>query len=344
MTSISKIATKVARPLGLGSIAEEWAIRLGARRSTSRVPDSPRLIWVEPTNACNLRCIMCDRKAVERRKTGLMDFELYKKIIDEGAGMGAKELAMGLGGEPLIHPRLAEMIKYARCKGFSVSFNTNANLLDEEKSRAVLDSGLDKIIFSVDGACKETYEKIRVGGNYDTVVKNIKRFLSLKKKLGLEKPRTIFQTIVMKTTKDEIMPVIDTWHALVDEVSVSAIAEYGSVGGLSTIKSKKNPARIPCPLLWISLSIQWNGDVTVCCNDMGGDLVIGNVTSDSLKSLWQSEKLNEMRRILRTGKPGKIPRCDRCEAINVDLIIKKKVLVKSAASRAAERKISISTD
>jgi molybdenum cofactor biosynthesis enzyme MoaA len=275
MTNISGIITGIARPLGLGNKAEECVIRLGALKSTARVPDAPSLIWVEPTPACNLRCIMCDRKAVERRKTGLMDFNLYEKIIDEAAAMGVKEVAMGLGGEPLIHPRLAEMVKYASDKGLSVSFNTNANLLDEEKARAILRSGLDKIVFSVDGNCKDTYSKIRVGGDFDKVTANIRRFLSLKKEMGLIKPKTILQTIIMTSTRDEIKAVIDAWHPLVDEVSVSAVAEYGDVDRVSLLKRNRHSARIPCPLLWISQSIQWNGDVTVCCNDMGGDLVIG---------------------------------------------------------------------
>jgi radical SAM protein with 4Fe4S-binding SPASM domain len=340
MSFTAKIVSGMARPLGLGPKAAELVIRLGARRATARVPDSPRLIWVEPTSACNLRCIMCDRKAVESRKTGVMDFEIYTRIIDEAAAMGASEIAMGLGGEPLIHPRLPEMIKYARSKGLSVSFNTNANLLDEAKARAILESGLDKIVFSVDGACQETYEKIRVGGNFATVTENLKRFLALKKEMGLDKPRTVFQTIIMKGTENEIGTVIDTWHPLVDEVSVAAVAEYGDVGGVSLVRRNRKSPRIPCPLLWFSLSVQWNGDVTVCCNDMGGELVIGNITRDSLKDLWQSDRLNTMRRVLRKGEKGRIPRCDRCEAINVDLIRRKKALVAGVADRAGGKKIT----
>ncbi len=344
LSTAAGFVSAIARPLGLGPKVEELVIRLGARRTTARVPESPRLIWIEPTNACNLRCIMCDRKAVESRKTGTMDFELYTRIVDEAAAMGAGEVSMGLGGEPLIHPRLPDMIRYARSKGLTVSFNTNANLLDEAKSRAILESGPDKIVFSVDGACKETYEKIRVGGNFDTVTANIKRFLALKKEIGLDKPRTVFQTIIMKGTENEIGTVIDTWHPLVDEVSVAAVAEYGHIGGVSLVKRNRKSPRIPCPLLWFSLSIQWNGDVTVCCNDMGGELVIGNITRDNLKSLWQSDKLNEMRRILRKGQTGKIPRCDRCEAINVDLIRQKKALVAGVASKAGRKKITVTVE
>jgi radical SAM protein with 4Fe4S-binding SPASM domain len=344
LSTAAGFVTVIARPLGLGPRVEELVIKFGARRATARVPDSPRLIWIEPTNACNLQCIMCDRKAVASRKTGIMDFGLYTRIIDEAAEMGASEVAMGLGGEPLIHPRLPDMIKYARSKGLVVSFNTNANLLDEARSRTILASSPDKIVFSVDGACQETYEKIRVGGNFDTVAANLKRFLALKKEMGLDKPRTVLQTIIMQGTEGEIGTVIDTWHPLVDEVSVAAVAEYGNIGGVSLIRRHRKSARIPCPLLWFSLSVQWNGDVTVCCNDMGGELVIGNVTRDSLKSLWQGEKLNGMRQILRRGQTGRIPRCDRCEAINVDLIRQKKALVARVAATAGKNNVTVTIE
>jgi radical SAM protein with 4Fe4S-binding SPASM domain len=144
----------------------------------------------------------------------------------------------------------------------------------------------------------------------------------------------------MKGTGDEIGTIIDTWHPLVDEVSVSAVTEYGSVRGLSLVQANRGSPRIPCPLLWFSLSILWNGDVTVCCNDIGGELVIGNINESSLRSLWQGEIINEMRRILRNGEAGKIPKCDRCEAINVDLIVKKKALIARMAGSTRGRKIT----
>ena len=171
-----EIASKIARPLGLEARIEEMAIRLAASRKTARVPGAPHLIWIEPTSTCNLNCIMCDRKAVSQRKVGFMDFELFTKIVDEAASLGVLQIEMGLGGEPLLHPRLTNMIEYAKNKGLMVGFNTNANLLDEQKSRALLNSKLDSIIFSVDGASKETYEKIRLKGDYDIVTKNIKTF------------------------------------------------------------------------------------------------------------------------------------------------------------------------
>lgn len=322
---------KIARPLRLEARIEESTIRLGAFMRTSKVPDVPNLIWVEPTSACNLNCIMCDRKAVSRRKAGFMSFELFTKIANEAADMGVHEVAMGLGGEPLLHPRLIEMVKYVRSKGLLVSFNTNAELLSQQKSQDILEGGLDEIIFSVDGANKETYENIRLRGNYDITIKNIKKFLSLKENLKLARPKTILQTIIMKDTKDQIGAIVDMWHPLVDEVKVVPVTEYGSISGLSLVHGDRDSHKIPCSLLWFSMSVLWNGDVTICCNDIGGELVIGNALENDLGSLWNSNKLNGIRRIHRKGEWEKVPRCNKCEFINVVLIMKKNVLVSEVA-------------
>lgn len=318
---------KIAKPLGLEVRIEESAMRLGSFIRTSKVPDAPNLIFVEPTSACNLNCIMCDRKAVSRRKAGFMSFELFTNIANEAANMGVHKIAMGIGGEPLLHPRLTDMGKYARSKGLLVGFNTNAELLSKQKSQDILEGGFDEIIFSVDGANKETYENIRLKSNYDIAIKNIKRFLSLKYTLKLERPKTILQTIIMKDTKDQIGAIVDMWHPLVDEVKVVPVNEYGSISGLSLVHGDRDSHKISCSLLRFSMSVLWNGDVTICCNDIGGELVIGNALENELGSLWNSSKLNEIRRIHRKGEWEKVPRCNKCEVINIDLIMKKNALV-----------------
>jgi len=179
----------------------------------------------------------------------------------------------------------------------------------------------------VDGANKETYEKIRLGGNYDIMIKNIKKFLSLKKESELKKPKTILQTMIMKSTENQIKTVIEMWRPLVDEVSVVAVTEYGDVHGLSLVQGEPDSHKIPCSLLWFSLTILWNGDVTVCCSDIGGELIIANILENDLRHIWNSDKLNEMRRIHRKRLLEKVPRCNECESINVDLKRKKATLV-----------------
>ena len=134
---------------------------------------------------------MCPRTVLIARGTfadvGLMEFDLYKKIIDEGEKYNLPSVKLQYLGEPLAHPDLGKQIKYAKDAGvLDVMFNTNATLLTEEKSHEILESGIDAIFFSFDSMDPDTYNKIRLGANYDEVMENILQFLDIKKKYGYD--------------------------------------------------------------------------------------------------------------------------------------------------------------
>ena len=145
----------------------------------------PIRLWIEPTPYCNLKCPMCPQSDpkitdITKGKTH-MDFELYKKIIDEAAGH-VYDINLAHRGESTFHKGLPEMIQYASEKGIKTRLHTNATILNEKMSKAILDSGLDLLSFSFDGFKKEPYEKIRIGSNfektscqYSAIFKNEKR-------------------------------------------------------------------------------------------------------------------------------------------------------------------------
>ena len=142
----------------------------------------PVRIWVEPTSYCNLKCIMCPNKDLPKEQKGFMEWTLYKKIIDEAA-QSIFDIHLLHRGESLLHPDFFKMARYAHEKGLTVKFHTNGTLLNEEKSYQLIKSGIDQFSFSFDGYKKETYEKIRVGADFDKTVQNIIQFLEIKKKL-----------------------------------------------------------------------------------------------------------------------------------------------------------------
>jgi sulfatase maturation enzyme AslB (radical SAM superfamily) len=137
---------------------------------------------------------MCPNKDLPREQKGFMEWPLFKKIIDEAA-QSIFDLHLLHRGESLLHPDFFKMARYAHDKGLTVKFHTNGTLLDEEKAYQLIESGIDQFSFSFDGYKKETYERIRVGGNFDKTVNNIIRFLEIKKKLGSKKPFTILELI-----------------------------------------------------------------------------------------------------------------------------------------------------
>jgi MoaA/NifB/PqqE/SkfB family radical SAM enzyme len=173
----------------------------------------PLEIGVEVINICNLRCIMCPYEEMVTRKTrpqGKMSDPLFKKIIDEVAPFAELIYLHGLG-EPLLHPKIFEFIKYAKKKGLRVGISTNAMLLDKTKSRKLLDSGIDYVILAMDGATKEIYEKIRVGGKFEQVEQNIRQFLQLKKERK-RKPFTVIQFITMAENEKEVDLFSKKWQ------------------------------------------------------------------------------------------------------------------------------------
>ena len=164
------------------------------KRGSVKLPYGPLRLWVELTSFCNLKCPMCTSKDIPDEKVGYMKWDLYKKIIDEAKGF-VYDINLFMGGESLFHKRLPEMIAYAKANGIRTRLSTNATVLTKDKREALLDAGLDFIIFSFDGYEKEVYEKIRVNANFEKTLGNIREFLEEKKRRGSRKPYVVFQVI-----------------------------------------------------------------------------------------------------------------------------------------------------
>lgn len=257
----------------------------------------PLKILVEPTNACNLRCIMCPRTKMNR-KVGNMDLSLFKKIVDESKDF-VKEYQLSQNGEPLMNNKIFEMIKYARSNGVFTSFFSNGTLLDESKGRKIIDSGLDRILITIDGATKETYEKIRVNANFERTVSNIENFLKLKSELGSKKPEFILQIIKMKETESEIPRFIEKFkHLPVDHIRVRPFDTWA--GDADVIKHAPSKivkrSRVACTQLWTTMPILWDGRVVPCCRDYDGFVVLGDVSKSHVFDVWNGPKAKSFRK------------------------------------------------
>src|SRR5262245_19042743 len=147
-------------------------------------PIFPDPVYIESTNHCNLRCIMCPTGlGVSQRPKEYMEMGLYRRIIDEiGPMVGAAVLHSW--GEPLMHPHLCDMIDYAKRANVTVETSTNITLLNEARARRVLEAGLDTLYLAMDGGTRETYERVRVNSKWDKVLRNVDGLLELKQRLG----------------------------------------------------------------------------------------------------------------------------------------------------------------
>jgi radical SAM protein with 4Fe4S-binding SPASM domain len=154
----------------------------------------PIKLWVEVSSNCNLKCRLCANKDLPFNEKGYMDFNLYKKIINEAKDF-VNEINLFHRGEPLLHSQIIQMIKLAKKFNIKTTIHSNAVLLNKEISTNLIKSGLNTISFSFDGYTKSTYEKNRIGSNFENVLNNIIEFLKIKKELNSKLPYTIIQVM-----------------------------------------------------------------------------------------------------------------------------------------------------
>lgn len=276
----------------------------------------PEVYAFETTNICNLRCIMCPYPEMTRR-TGVMALDLFQKVVDEIKPY-ARYIGLHNFGEPLLNPALPRFIDYAAGAGLRTWLSTNATLLTEAKSLELLDSRLDVIIFSLDGATKATYEKVRRQGQFEETKTNVERFLELKKKRNARRPLTIVQIIDMMNTEPEVAGFKEEWRGKADQVLVKAFATWSDqVGGIKELaKGGQRPQphagkRPPCLYLWRSLVVQWDGTIVLCCNDFDNKIVGGDANRQSLREVWNSPLMRDLRARHLRGDFG-TPICRDC--------------------------------
>ncbi|MDD4251228.1 MAG: SPASM domain-containing protein [Candidatus ainarchaeum sp.] len=256
----------------------------------------PRIYQLEITNFCNLKCNMCPYKKMTRKKQH-MKFKLYKKIIDKDLYY-KQAIELHLFGESTLHPEVAKMVKYAKNKGHIVGIATNATALTKEKSRSLLDAGLDNIVLALDGATKTTYEELRCGANFEIVKDNIKTFLKLKK-AGNYNTYSVLQIIKMPKTKKEINNFKKEWQPFLrnglDELRIKKLFDSlgGNVNPEIPVPNYKN--RLPCTELWYGSAVLSNGDVVPCGRDYDGKKRFGNLNKQSLIEIFNSEKYYKFR-------------------------------------------------
>jgi MoaA/NifB/PqqE/SkfB family radical SAM enzyme len=284
------------------------------RTGRSSGPIFPDRVYIESTNHCNLKCIMCPTGlGVIARPKGYMDMALYRRIVDEiGPLVGSAVLHSW--GEPLMHPHLFEMIRLGKRAGMRMETSTNITLLNEERARAVLDAGLDVLYLAMDGATKETYERVRVNAKWDKSLRNIERFLELKARAGA-RTRVVMQIIAMNETRAEIDAFVRRWdRPEVDVVNVKHLDTWGdqvdAITGHKVEREALPMRRVPCPNLWYHGYIFWDGTLTSCERDYDQKTPLGNVRDGVLRA-WNGPVMAALRRHHVEGN-FEAPACQKC--------------------------------
>jgi radical SAM protein with 4Fe4S-binding SPASM domain len=253
-------------------------------KKTAEFKDKPFCVRIENTNICNARCSMCPRDQMTRRQ-GVMDDEAYRRIIDQSVAMGVDYINLHNYGEPLIDNRLSDRVSYAKKKGIRrVTTNTNASLLTADKSRELLEAGLDELFVSIDAASRTTYEKVRIGLDYDILVDNLLNFIRIREKQKA-KSKLIVSFVQSKENTAETEDFIKFWKNKADHVSVSYAHDW--VGSKSD-RIESSRLGYPCRLIFSDLNIAWDGDYLLCCADFDAKIKLGNINDTSMADFWKN--------------------------------------------------------
>ena len=275
-------------------------------------------IRIEPTNVCMMNCKMCPRKHM-KRKVGFMDLGLFEKIVSQLKFKGDK-VTLHHFGDPLLHPKIGEMIRILHKYGLRANFSTNPVTLTEKNIDAILDNNLDAIHISLDGATKETLEKIRgKNANYEKSIERLNDFLREKLRRG-KKTEVTVSIINMKETKEEIEDFKKKWSVKgVDKILVKPFIQWdGSIDEINKLaedsqlaKSHRNKQDYTCFWPWSRLVVLWDGRVVPCCYDYDAKVVLGDLNKQTLKEVWNSKEMQNFRK-LNLNKFPKNHLCEKC--------------------------------
>jgi pyruvate-formate lyase-activating enzyme len=278
----------------------------------------PETIFIEMTNRCNFRCIMCpchgEGSAREMAGMGsiLMDEVLYEKIIDEVASYPWKVTVVPqMRGESTLHPRFIPFLRKAKEKALSISLNTNASLLDDEKAEAVLDC-VDSLFISIDAIREESFAAIRKGGNYRQVMANVESLLKKRAARGTTRPVIYASFVLIEENRQDLQDFLDYWHERVEGVMVYQQRNIrGTCDGLYAGRGPDE--REPCVNIANSCAILADGNMVPCCNDNLALGVMGSVKRETILSVFSSLPYKKFRTAHALGHFESLPLCAPCD-------------------------------
>jgi radical SAM protein with 4Fe4S-binding SPASM domain len=295
----------------------------------------PMSISFEPTTSCNLRCPECPSGLrAFTRPTGMLKPEFFQKTIDD-IYKDILYLIFYFQGEPFLNKNFLEMVKYASSKGIYTATSTNAHYLTDEVARKTVESGLDRLIISIDGTTQEVYQQYRRGGRVDKVIAGAKNIVKWKKELKSKTPFVFFQFLVVKPNEHQVEEIKALGKEVgVDEVRFKTAQVYDYENDPNQLipenekfsrykKNKegkheaKNKLANHCWKLWQANVITWDGVVVPCCFDKDASHKLGDLKEQSFKEIWKNDEYKKFRKDIMTSRKN-IDICANCsEGVSV---------------------------
>jgi len=289
-----------------------------------RINSRPIRVVVELTNKCNLNCPFClvgqqnNQVSVAHselvRESGYLDSILAEKIIKDAKQFGINEILLTFQGEPLLHKQLTKFVRLSKKNDLKTIIFTNGLLLNKDLANKLIESGIDVIRFSVDGASESTYQKNRVGGRFSKVFENMTEVAKIVEENNTH-TQLIWQFIALKNNEHEIETAKKMAENIGLEFQVKTFAESVPELTPDTAQYRRKLLPKPCKDLYRAIWIYWNGDVVPCCYDLSGSVILGNVSKNTIEEIWHSKKYVNFRRQVAQSKkyPASEPKlCENC--------------------------------
>ncbi|HEX8350050.1 MAG TPA: SPASM domain-containing protein [Hymenobacter sp.] len=304
------------RLLNAGRVVGSYA--LSKLTGRARHHGLPLALSFEPTTSCNLRCPECPSGLRSfTRPTGMLPDDLFKRTIDELHNQ-LWYLTFYFQGEPYLHPSFLELVQYATSKNIYTATSTNAHYLNDKNARRTVESGLDRLIISLDGTTQEVYQQYRVGGKLDKVLEGTRNIIRWRKELKSSTPRVVFQFLVVRPNEHQIddakrmakdLGVDDVWFKTAQIYdyqngsplipTIDYYSRYENNNGSWRIK---NRLLNHCWKMWHSCVVTWDGLVVPCCFDKDAEYRLGDLQQQSFRALWQAPKYQHFRESLLKGR------------------------------------------
>ena len=273
----------------------------------------PPYILIEPVSSCNLRCPFCfqiDKSFTKKPYMGVIDFEFFKKIVDEANDIGVGAITLASRGEPTMHKKFTEMLEYASKKEniFEIKINTNGTFLSEKICHAIFKYNVNQVVISSDHYIKKDYERLRLGSNFEKVVENVDRLYEIRKKFY---PDSITEIRISGIDNDRNLDrekFKNFWIKRSDHVSAGYPYERWD-----TYNNKPDDKITDaCEKLWDRMYIWFDGKTNPCDADYKSYLNYGDAKKNSLKKIWNDKIIENTRRMHLAKERNKIVPCDRC--------------------------------
>ena len=288
----------------------------------------PVSISFEPTTSCNLRCPECPSGLrAFTRPTGMLQKNFFKETIDQ-LHKQLLYLVFYFQGEPYLNPDFLDMVKYASSKKIYTATSTNAHYLNDDNARRTIESGLDRLIISIDGTTQDVYEQYRVGGKLAKVLEGTKNVVKWKKEMKSRTPFIVFQFLVVKPNEHQIedvkelakeIGVDDVWFKTAQVYDyendpnklIPTLDKYSRYKKTSNGYEFKGKLANHCWRLWHDPVITWDGLVAPCCFDKDAQHQLGDLKERSFKEIWKNGEYKKFRTAILKGRKN-IDICSNC--------------------------------